>query len=113
MIIQFDTAHNLHASDAFKAPFIAILNDKLERFAKDISRLEVHLSDENGHKEGVNDKRCLLEAHMDRLPHIVATNHADSYEQSVDGAVEKLLASLRVIHERRQNDHKRAKQEEN
>ena len=112
MIIQFDTAHSLHANDAFTAQLIKILNEKLERFDKDISRLEVHLSDENGYKAGANDKRCLLEAHIAGMPHIVATKHSNSYEESVYGAVDKLIVSLHSIHERRENGHKGAKQEE-
>lgn len=112
MTIQFDTAHSLKANEAFKAPLIEMLNEKLDRFDKDISRLEVHLSDENDHKTGVNDKRCLLEAHIAGMPHVVVTDHANSYEQAVDGAVGKLIASLHSIHERQEHSHRASKQED-
>jgi ribosome-associated translation inhibitor RaiA len=112
MVIKFDTPHSLHANEAFKAPLIEILNEKLERFNKDISRLEVHLSDENGNKAGVKDKRCLLEAHIAGMPHVVVTDHGDSYEQAVDGAVGKLIGSLHSIHGRLEHSHKASTQEE-
>lgn len=68
MIIQFDTAHSVGANEALKAPLIEMINEKMDRFDKDISRLEVHLSDENGHKTGVHDKRlmALLMRHLVR-----------------------------------------------
>jgi ribosome-associated translation inhibitor RaiA len=112
MVIQFDIAHSINANDTFRAPFIEMLKERLDRFDKNISRLEVHLSDENGHKNGVNDKRCLLEAHIAGVPHIVATNHGNSYEQAVDGAIDKLIASLHSIHGRLEHSHKASKQEE-
>jgi ribosome-associated translation inhibitor RaiA len=112
MVIQFDTPHSIKANDAFKAPLIEILNEKLDRFDRHVSRLEVHLSDENGHKNGVNDKRCLLEAHIAGMPHVVVTDHANSYEQAVDGAAQKLIGSLNSIHGRLEHSHKASKQEE-
>ena len=68
MIIQYDTAHNVKVTEGFRASLTATLTDKLSRFNDKITRLEVHLTDENGSKEGLNDKRCLLEAHMDGVP---------------------------------------------
>jgi ribosome-associated translation inhibitor RaiA len=105
MIIQFDTAHNVKANEEFKAPLIIILNEKLDRFSEQITRLEVHLSDENGNKEGVDDKRCLLEAHIEGMPHTVAKDHADSYKHALEGATDKLIASLNAIHSRSEKKH--------
>ena len=52
--------------------------------------MEVHLSDMNGHKDGLNDKRCLLEARVEGRPPIAVTAEEDSYELSVSAAIEKL-----------------------
>ena len=106
MTIQFDTAHNFKANDELKAPLIAILSGKLSTFNDKITRLEVHLSDENGSKEGPDDKRCLLEAHIDGMPHTVVTNHANSYLQAAEGAGDKLKSSLNSIFGRLENHHK-------
>ena len=112
MIIQFDTAHKLHADEAFKAPLIVILKDKLDEFDHQVSRLEVHLTDENGNKDGPNDKRCLLEAHLPGMLHVVVTDHSHSYEQAVDRASDKMVASLHSIHERSERSHRVPKQED-
>ena len=106
MIIQFDAAHNVYAKEEMKAPLIDLLTDKLNRFSQHIARLEVHLADENGNKEGMNDKRCLLEAHIEGMPHLVVKNHANTYEKAVDGAVEKLLGSLKSMLGRLEDGHK-------
>jgi hypothetical protein len=106
MTIQFDTAHNVKANEELKAPLIDILNEKLNAFNDKITRLEVHLSDENGGKEGQNDKRCLLEAHIEGMPHTVVKNYANTYGQAVEGAGDKLKASLNSILGRLGNHHK-------
>ena len=94
MIIQFSSAHNVKANEELQAPIIALLTEKLNRFSNHIARLDVHLSDENGDKEGIDDKKCLLEAHLDGREPIVAKNHANSYQQAAEGAVDKLKGSL-------------------
>ena len=97
MIIQFETAHNIKANEELKAPLIAILSERLSTFNDKITRLEVHLSDENGTKESNNDKRCLLEAHIEGMQHTVVKNHANSYELAVEGAADKLNETLTSI----------------
>jgi hypothetical protein len=59
--------------------------------------VEVHLSDENGDKEGFNDKRCMIEARLSGMKPIAVTNHANNHEEAVEGAVEKLKTSLDTI----------------
>ena len=105
MTIQFNSAHNVKANEQLKAPIIALLSEKLNRFSNNITRLDVHLSDENGNKEGGNDKRCLLEAHIEGGIPLVAKNYANTYEQAAEGAADKLKASLNSAHERSENHH--------
>ena len=43
----------------------AVVRGALDRFSEQITRVEVHLSDENSDKKfGTDDKRCLLEARL-------------------------------------------------
>ena len=110
MTIQFNTAHHVNANEEFKAPIIVLLNEKLDRFSDNITRLNVHLSDENGNKEGGNDKRCLLEAHIEAGIPLVAKNHANTCAQAVEGAAQKLKASLNSLHGRSENHHPHVKE---
>ena len=93
MIIQLNTDKNLSVHEAFGAQLHDLLSKELNRFSEHISRLEVHLSDENGGKDGQNDKRCLIEG---RQPIAVIAN-ADTHEHSVAEAIEKLKNSLDTI----------------
>ena len=97
MTIQINTDNNLSVHEAFGNKLEDLLSEELSRFSEHITRLEVHLSDENGSKEGVNDKKCLLEARLEGRPPIVVTQVANNYEQAVHGAIDKLKSSLATI----------------
>ena len=96
MTIQINTDKNIEGSERFTEYFTTLIQDELGRYDK-ITRIEVHLSDENGSKEGQADKRCLLEARLEGKQPIAVTNMADTHEQAVDGAIDKLKASLETI----------------
>ena len=61
MQIQVNTDDNIEGHDALTAQVEADVRDALSRFAAQITRVEVHLSDENAARGGSDDKRCLLE----------------------------------------------------
>lgn len=97
MTIQFNTDKNIKGTEAFTTPYVAQIESELSRFSEDITRIEVHLSDENGHKDGVVTKRCLLEARMKRKQPVVVSNQADTLGQAIGGALAKLTVSLDTI----------------
>ena len=97
MTIQINTDKNVSVHEAFEAQLDSLLSDELSRFSEHITRLEVHLSDENGNKHGQNDKRCMIEARLEGKQPIAVTAHANDYELAVSGAIEKLKASLDTI----------------
>jgi len=97
MTIQINTDHNVTVHEAFEAKLDGLLSEELSRFSEHITRLEVHLSDENGSKQEQNDKRCMIEARIKGRQPIAVTANANDYELAVSGAVEKLKASLDKI----------------
>ena len=94
MTIQINADNNLNVHEAFGNKLDNLLSEELSRFSEHITRLEVHLSDENGSKEGINDKRCLLEARLEGRQPIVVTEAANNYERAVHGAIDKLKPSI-------------------
>jgi len=100
MRIQFNTDKNIRGNDVLRKPLIALITEELSRFSTYITRMEVHLSDEDGNKNGLNDKRCMLEARLKGRQPIAVTNNAENHEQAVSGAVEMLKTSLDKIIER-------------
>ena len=68
--------------------------DKLDRFDDEITRVVVHLNDENGIKAGAQDKRCQIEARPKGLQPISVTHKAESLDLAVEGAIDKLGNAL-------------------
>ncbi len=61
-----------------------------ERFSDRITRLKVHLGDENSQKEGGDDKRCMIEAHLEGRQPLAVTHHATSLDRAVRGATDTI-----------------------
>lgn len=97
MTIQINTDNNVRVSEKLRTPIISLISEELSRFSQQITRLEVHLSDENGDKQGLNDKRCLIEARLAGMNPIAVSNHANTHEQAVEGAVDKLKTSINTL----------------
>ena len=97
MTIQLNADKNLNIHESFGDKLKDLLSEELSRFSEHITRLEVHFSDENGGKDGPNDKRCMIEARLEGRQPIAVTDLANTYEQSVNGAIDKLKTSLETI----------------
>ena len=94
MIIQLNTDKNLAGTEKLSAYLNSFISEELSRFSHQITRVEVHLSDVNGPKDGLNDKRCLIEARLEGMKPIAVSNNANTHEQAIEGAIEKLKTSL-------------------
>ena len=103
MTIQFNTDNNLTVHEEFNEKLKEQLTEDLSRFSENITRIEVHLSDENGVKNGVDDKKCLLEARVERRKPFIVTENAGTYELAVSGATDKLKKMLDGIFDKLQN----------
>lgn len=97
MTIQFNTDKNIHGNDAFTAQHIAQIEDKLKHYSRHLTRIEVHLSDEDGSAKGKPAIRCLLEARMENRQPIIVTHQAETEGQAVNGSLDKMRASLETI----------------
>ena len=83
---------------------IVIQKNKYEFAGKQIGI--VHLSDENNSKEGINDKKCLLEARLEGRQPIAVTALGNTYDLAVNGATDKLKSSLDTIVGKMRSNHR-------
>jgi ribosome-associated translation inhibitor RaiA len=97
MIIQFNTDKNIEGGEKQVSYLRASIEEELDRFSEHITRIEVHLSDENSSKTGQDDKRCLLEARLKNRQPIAVTANTNTIEQALFDALEKLKATLETI----------------
>ncbi len=90
MQVQINTDRNIEGHEALAAQVSDVVESALSRISDHITRVEVHLSDENSHKSGQNDKRCVMEARLEDRQPIAVTHQAATLDQAVDGAADKL-----------------------
>ncbi len=106
MKIQLNTDVNIDGTEALAAQVSATVEQALERFAEHVTRVEVHLSDENGGKNGQQDQRCMLEARLEGRQPVAVTDHAATLDQAVHGAAHKLAhllgSTLGRLHDHRE-----------
>lgn len=94
MEIHINSDHNLEVRQAFADELKVGIADKLSRFADQVTRIDVHLSDVNAARSTPDDKRCVMEAHVDGLPPSAVQHEAQSLRQAVHGATDKLLRAI-------------------
>ena len=90
MKIQINTDNNIEGSDELTQQTQVAVESALERFAQRITRVEVHLSDENSSHKGGTDKRCVMESQLEGMQPVAVTDQAENMEQAVNGAADKL-----------------------
>ena len=100
MKIQFNTDKNIEGHERLENFFTSELQKELARFDEKVTRIEVHLGDENNAKGGVNDKRCLIEARPAGSKPIAVTAFADSIEKAFYQATEKIKKTLNTTFEK-------------
>ena len=91
MHIEVRTDHHIRGSEALTTSIQSTVEATLGRFDDRITRIDVHLNDENGPKKGGEDIKCTMEARLVGLKPAAVTHHAAQLEDAVAGAAEKLL----------------------
>ena len=95
MQIQVNTDRNVAGNEALANNIEGILDRILARFAGQVTRLEVHLSDENSaSKSGGIDKRCQLEARLAGREPASVSDVAATIDKAVAGAAHKMVSLL-------------------
>ena len=90
MQVQVHTDNHVNGSAGLTAHVESVVAGALERFGNRVTRVEVHIGDQNGHKGGEHDKRCAMEARLAVLQPIAVTGQGGSVETAINGAVAKL-----------------------
>lgn len=103
MQIQFNTDKTIEGGERHQNYFTPILTNSFKRFDTHLTRLEVHISDENGKKEGINDIQCLIEARLEGLKPVAVKAQGKNVEVAVASAIDKMKASLETIIGKKQN----------
>lgn len=94
MQVQVNTANNIEGRDALTQSIEEDVRHRLSRFEGRLTRVEVHVGDENGERNEGDDKRCVIEARPAGLGPVTVTEQAGSIDQATAGALNKLSSAL-------------------
>ena len=94
MQIQVNTDDSVEGGEGLSARVSAEIHARLDRYSQHITRIEVHLSDEDSGKSDGADKRCLIEARLEGRQPEVASEQAATLEGAWIGAAKKLQRAL-------------------
>ena len=94
MQIHVNTDHHIAGHEPLTAHVRSVVLQALSHFQDHITRVDVHLSDENGDKRGRDDKRCVMEAHLEGHQPLAVTHHATTAGDAADGAAKELARLL-------------------
>lgn len=90
MNILVKTDHNIDGHQALSAQISGVVEGALSRFSDQITRVKVHLSEENSDKSSQSDMRCMMEVRLEGHQPMVVTHHAATLDQAVAGATDKM-----------------------
>ena len=94
MHIEVSTDSHIHGREELVTQIRATVEAILGRYREKISRIEVHLRDENGPKSGGDDIRCAMEARLEGRGPTGVTHHASEIDDAVSGAAHKLQRTI-------------------
>lgn len=97
MQVQLNTDKNISGTEKLEAYVTEKLNHALKHYANKVTRIEIHLSDQNADKGGADDIQCKIEARVEGLKPVLVVSKSSSKETALDDAVSKMKASLGTI----------------
>ncbi|KPX49405.1 HPF/RaiA family ribosome-associated protein [Pseudomonas syringae pv. tagetis] len=94
MQIQVNSDNHIESSIRLEEWVRTTVESTLEHYDENLTRVEVHIRDENGDKPGPHDIKCQMEARPKGHQPISVSHKADTVDQAVDGAAVKLDHAL-------------------
>lgn len=90
MQFQFNSDSSIMGTDNVAERIENAVRHKLARYEDRLTRLEVHVSDENARKGGGDDKTCMIEARPRGGRPIGVTEHAGDVDTAARKAASKM-----------------------
>lgn len=94
MQIQVRTDNHIEGSERLKTFVRERVQHVLDHFSAQLTRVEVHMQDQNSHKPGDHDKRCTMEARVAGLQPLSVTHDDGTLEKALAGALDKMQSRL-------------------
>lgn len=96
MTIQLNTDNHIKGTESLKQIVSEKISHALKHYEDNITRVEVHLSDLNADKGGIDDIQCKIEARVKGIQPVLVVSKNATKEIALDEAVDKMKAILRT-----------------
>lgn len=103
MQIQVNANHGITGGELLTQYVEELMSSVLDHHKDQVTRVEVHLADENGPKGGEDDLRCTMEVRIKGMQPLAVTQHASDIHQAIDGAAEKIQRAVNKAIEKRRS----------
>jgi hypothetical protein len=98
LLVQINTSNHIERIEGLDQELEGLVRDALDRFEEQLTRVEIHLGDENSEaKGGVMDIRCTVEARLAGRAPIAVSHYGATVEQATEGALKKMRSSLDTV----------------
>ncbi|MEC9067955.1 HPF/RaiA family ribosome-associated protein [Altererythrobacter marinus] len=94
MQVQFNSDSSVMGTENVAERIEASVREKLARFEERLTRVEIHVRDENARKGGADDKACTIEARPRGGRAIGVTERADKVDDAARRAASTLAQRL-------------------
>ncbi|MFC3608187.1 HPF/RaiA family ribosome-associated protein [Stutzerimonas tarimensis] len=94
MQVQVNSSNQIEGGVELQEWIGSTVVDRVDRFEDLLTRIEVHVSDENADKAGADDKRCQIEFRPKGHPAMSVSHKAESLDLAVSGAADKMRNAL-------------------
>jgi hypothetical protein len=105
MKIQINTDTNVERHEELVAQVEATVAKSMSHFSAQVTRVEIHLSDENGDETGQHNKRCMMKARLEGRRPTPVTCAAATMNQAIAGTADMLKSSIESTLGRLQSHH--------
>jgi len=93
MIVQINAA-NIESSPALENAAHHALESALQYVKDKVTRVEVHLHDDNAAKSAAKDKRCTMEARIAGQQPLAVNHASDDFYQCINETAQKLSRAV-------------------
>lgn len=94
MKIQVNTDSSIEGDQRLEEYVEELITERLGRFREHLTRVEVHIRDENADKGGSDDHRCVVEARPKGMGPISVDHRAADAKGAISGAIAKSRRAL-------------------
>jgi ribosomal subunit interface protein len=94
MQININTDKTIERNIGLDQHVQTVVESAISRFQDNITRVEVHLSNNISEKSADGENRCMMEARVTGYQPIVASAHSATLHQSISGAADKLKRAI-------------------